>query len=164
MALESLQVQPIRVLRSCGDVKYDGVSHISMSTVSESGCEIVLDYGRAEGGVPVFNIFRASGAAPICLRAVYSETYEGIDSENGKITQGTSREQKLIITRRRPVLSILKCHGHIQKCVPHNTSEPDSPDHRISICSAISEIPEVDIDVTGFCLDLLIDCLPQGSR
>lgn len=164
MALESIQVQPIRVLRSCGDVKYDGVSHISMSTVSESGCEIVLDYGRAEGGVPVFNISSASGAAPICLRVVYSETYEGIDSETGKIIQGTSMEQQLIISRRRPILSILKCHGHVQKCIPHDTSEPDSPDHRISICSAISEISEVDIDVTWFCSELLINCLPQGSR
>ncbi|KAF2222562.1 bacterial alpha-L-rhamnosidase domain-containing protein, partial [Elsinoe ampelina] len=46
--------------------------------------EIILDYGRAEGGYPVFGIrCQADSRRHIKFRIVYSETREGIDKADG---------------------------------------------------------------------------------
>ena len=59
-------------------------SPILLSTVDESSSEIILDYGRCEGGVPVFEISTAaSESETVEFDVVYSETREGIDNEQG---------------------------------------------------------------------------------
>ncbi|KFY77501.1 hypothetical protein V499_03131 [Pseudogymnoascus sp. VKM F-103] len=57
---------------------------ISISTVDKSSGEIILDYGRCEGGVPVFEISTATSENGIVeFDVIYSETREGIDNEQG---------------------------------------------------------------------------------
>lgn len=77
-------ISPVRVLRTTGKVNHIGVSNYTLINTAKEQSEIVLDYGRAEGGIPVFEVARASGTAPISVRVVYSETIDGIDSETGK--------------------------------------------------------------------------------
>lgn len=63
---------------------------ISPLTVSNAGAatgEVVLDYGRCEGGIPIFVVdhaFPSEGEHDVPFRVVYSETREGIDLETGK--------------------------------------------------------------------------------
>lgn len=58
---------------------------ISISTVNESSGEIILDYGRCEGGVPVFEISTATSEnETVEFDVIYSETREGIDNEQGE--------------------------------------------------------------------------------
>ncbi|KAG7148777.1 hypothetical protein HYQ46_002347 [Verticillium longisporum] len=46
--------------------------------------EVIFDYGRCEGGIPVFHIKSASGPEQTVLfRVTYSETRAGIDHEKG---------------------------------------------------------------------------------
>ncbi|KAL9946824.1 hypothetical protein D7B24_004622 [Verticillium nonalfalfae] len=46
--------------------------------------EVIFDYGRCEGGIPVFHIKSASGPEPtVPFRVTYSETRAGIDHEKG---------------------------------------------------------------------------------
>ncbi|KFY47537.1 hypothetical protein V496_10599 [Pseudogymnoascus sp. VKM F-4515 (FW-2607)] len=59
-------------------------SPISISNVGGSCGEIVLDYGRCEGGVPVFEISMATSEnETLKFDVIYSETREGIDNEQG---------------------------------------------------------------------------------
>ncbi|KZL79657.1 hypothetical protein CI238_11028 [Colletotrichum incanum] len=44
---------------------------------------IVLDYGRCIGGIPTFVVDRAHGNGPIDVQVLYSETADGINSEEG---------------------------------------------------------------------------------
>jgi hypothetical protein len=58
---------------------------ISISTVDESSGEIILDYGRCEGGVPVFEISTATSEnETVEFDVIYSETREGISNEQGE--------------------------------------------------------------------------------
>ncbi len=79
-------------------------SPISISNVGGSCGEIVLDYGRCEGGVPVFEISMATSEnETLKFDVIYSETREGIDNEQG--TQGLIvliRLTRLIITGDGP--------------------------------------------------------------
>ncbi|KAF4343807.1 alpha-L-rhamnosidase A [Fusarium beomiforme] len=79
---------PKRVLRTTGNVKTgEEASSFAMTNVdSETNAEVILDYGRCEGGFPVFIITSAS--APdrqqrVAFQVTYSETIEGVDNENG---------------------------------------------------------------------------------
>lgn len=59
-------------------------SPISLSTVDESSGHIILDYGRCEGGVPIFEISTATSESKIVeFDVIYSESREGIDNEEG---------------------------------------------------------------------------------
>ncbi|OBT63617.1 hypothetical protein VE03_07340 [Pseudogymnoascus sp. 23342-1-I1] len=59
-------------------------SPISISTVDESSGDIILDYGRCEGGVPVFKIAAATSEnETVEFDVIYSETREGINNEQG---------------------------------------------------------------------------------
>lgn len=61
-------------------------SPISISTVDESSTAIILDYGRCEGGVPVFEISTATSENDIVeFDVIYSESREGIDNEQGAL-------------------------------------------------------------------------------
>lgn len=67
-----------------GFVTGTAYSPISISTVDESSGEIILDYGRCEGGVPVFEISTATSEhETVEFDVIYSESWEGIDNEQG---------------------------------------------------------------------------------
>jgi hypothetical protein len=56
---------------------------------SEDKAEVIFDYGRCEGGFPVFTIESATaseGQLQVAFQVTYSETVEGIDNENGTVT------------------------------------------------------------------------------
>ncbi|KAF5658673.1 alpha-L-rhamnosidase A [Fusarium heterosporum] len=81
-------ISPVRVLRTSGNVEFNkNLSQLHLSN-GESGinAELILDYSRCEGGLPVFNI--TSAVAPkdqsqVAFQVTYSETIEGIDHKNG---------------------------------------------------------------------------------
>ncbi|KAF9767712.1 hypothetical protein IL306_015087 [Fusarium sp. DS 682] len=79
---------PKRILRTFGNVEtVEGVSPFTLNNVvSEINAEVVLDYGRCEGGFPIFIISSVSASNPqqqVAFQVTYSETIEGIDNENG---------------------------------------------------------------------------------
>ncbi|KAF4550728.1 Hypothetical protein D9617_16g015170 [Elsinoe fawcettii] len=57
----------------------------TLTNNSEKGnSEVVLDYGRAEGGYPVFGVeATAANGEDVRFRVIYSETRAGVDSEEG---------------------------------------------------------------------------------
>ncbi|KZM27964.1 uncharacterized protein EKO05_0000690 [Ascochyta rabiei] len=84
--LENPLVEPARILRHAGRVILG--SNASSFTLENQGdistrAEVVLDYQRCEGGIPVFEIACASGATSIGVNIIYSEGIEGIDHDTG---------------------------------------------------------------------------------
>ncbi|EXM21931.1 Alpha-L-rhamnosidase C-terminal domain [Fusarium oxysporum f. sp. vasinfectum] len=81
-------VTPKRILRTCGDV-INGNEMWSFTLRNgdfEDKAEVILDYGRCEGGFPVFAIASTSaseGQQQVAFQVTYSETIQGIDNENG---------------------------------------------------------------------------------
>ena len=75
------------VLKSSGAVwSIPQKSHLEISNVTTDVGEVILDYGRCEGGMPIFVVESATssgGQAKVPFRVVYSETKEGIDHETG---------------------------------------------------------------------------------
>lgn len=70
--------------KRCGFLTGEVYSPISISNVDGSCGEIILDYGRCEGGVPVFEISTATSEnETVKFDVIYSETREGIDNEQG---------------------------------------------------------------------------------
>ncbi|KAF5697485.1 alpha-L-rhamnosidase A [Fusarium globosum] len=81
-------VTPKRILRTAGSVtRQNEVSSFSLSNDdSEDKAEVIFDYGRCEGGFPIFTIESASapeGQKQVAFQVTYSETIEGIHNENG---------------------------------------------------------------------------------
>ncbi|EWG50908.1 hypothetical protein FVEG_10025 [Fusarium verticillioides 7600] len=81
-------VIPKRILRTSGNVSSG--KEVSYFTLSNDGskdkAEVIFDYGRCEGGFPVFAIESATaseGQQQVAFQVTYSETVEGIDNENG---------------------------------------------------------------------------------
>jgi hypothetical protein len=61
-------------------------SHLKISNVNCNEGEVILDYGRCEGGIPIFVIEHAEslgGKQDVPFRVVYSETRDGIDHDTG---------------------------------------------------------------------------------
>ena len=70
-------------------------THLEISNVGHNSGEVILDYGRCEGGVPIFVVNSAVSSESqqdVPFRVVYSETREGIDHDTGEnlfiLTQG----------------------------------------------------------------------------
>jgi len=62
-------------------------SHLRISNIGSNSGEVILNYGRCEGGFPVFvvdNAVSSDGEHDVPFRAVYSETREGIDHDTGE--------------------------------------------------------------------------------
>ncbi|KAL5589133.1 hypothetical protein FOBRF1_015661 [Fusarium oxysporum] len=81
-------VTPKRILRTSGNV-ING-NEIWSFTLSngdfDDKAEVIFDYGRCEGGFPVFTIASTSapeGQQQVAFQVTYSETIQGIDNENG---------------------------------------------------------------------------------
>jgi hypothetical protein len=74
---------PVRLLNGSG-AEAQLSSTIQLSTLDGGVSEIILDYGRAVGGIPFFetaNVEIEDGVAT--LEITYSETRAGIDKEKG---------------------------------------------------------------------------------
>ncbi|KAJ4244769.1 hypothetical protein NW762_014346 [Fusarium torreyae] len=81
-------VYPSRVLRTSGEVQTkNDLSYLSLvSSKPGTKAEVILDYGRCEGGFPVFSITSASAPKDqrqVAFQVTYSETIDGIDHEKG---------------------------------------------------------------------------------
>ncbi|KAG4279745.1 hypothetical protein FPRO06_11079 [Fusarium proliferatum] len=81
-------VTPKQILRTAGNVtrQKEVLSFTLRNDESEDKAEVILDYGRCEGGFPIFTIESASapeGQKHVAFQVTYSETIEGIDNENG---------------------------------------------------------------------------------
>ncbi|KAF5644086.1 alpha-L-rhamnosidase A [Fusarium sp. NRRL 52700] len=81
-------VTPKRILRTSANATSG--NELSSFTLRngdfEDKAEVIFDYGRCEGGFPVFKIESASapeGQKQVAFQVTYSETIEGIDNENG---------------------------------------------------------------------------------
>lgn len=79
-------IKPVCILRHAGRVDFG--SDASTFTLKNDGdgsspAEVVLDYQRCEGGVPVFVIDSATGSDFVHLEVVYSEGIEGIEHATG---------------------------------------------------------------------------------
>lgn len=88
---ETKFVTPKRILRTAGNVtRQNEVSSFTFrNDDSEDKAEVIFDYGRCEGGFPIFTIESASapdGQKHVAFQVTYSETIEGIDNENGIVT------------------------------------------------------------------------------
>jgi hypothetical protein len=82
---------PVKVLTKSG-TEGPLPSIIQLSTSHGGVSEIILDYGRAVGGIPFFetaNVGSEDGVAT--LEIIYSETRAGIDKEKGMPTTFRSR-------------------------------------------------------------------------
>ncbi|EXA33576.1 hypothetical protein FOVG_15285 [Fusarium oxysporum f. sp. pisi HDV247] len=81
-------VTPKRILRTSGNViNGDEIWSFTLSNGDfDDKAEVIFDYGRCEGGFPVFTIASTSapeGQQQVAFQATYSETIQGIDNENG---------------------------------------------------------------------------------
>jgi hypothetical protein len=62
-------------------------SQLEISNIDSNEGEVILDYGRCEGGIPIFVIEHAEslgGEEDVPFRVVYSETRDGIDQDTGQ--------------------------------------------------------------------------------
>ncbi|KAL5605032.1 hypothetical protein FOVSG1_005179 [Fusarium oxysporum f. sp. vasinfectum] len=81
-------VTPKRILRTSGNV-INGKEIWSFTLSNgdfDNKAEVIFDYGRCEGGFPVFTIASTSapeGQQQVAFQVTYSETIQGIDNENG---------------------------------------------------------------------------------
>jgi hypothetical protein len=83
----SFDLELIVPLRVQGQSVKESLFPLTLSTTNSSSgnSEIILDYGRCDGGLPLFEISSAvSGSSQVDFDVVYSETIEGISHEQGK--------------------------------------------------------------------------------
>lgn len=81
-------ISPRRVVATTGNVVFSRnegpISFVLSNDESNHQSDIVLDYGRAEKGVPVFQITNSTSTSPkLSFRTSYSESLKEIHHENG---------------------------------------------------------------------------------
>jgi hypothetical protein len=126
---------------------------IQLSTFDGGVSEIILDYGRAVGGIPFFetaNVQSEDGKAT--LEIIYSETRAGIEKEKGTPLRQPlpTIRTSLTLNRRWPILVIFQCNGHIQS--QHILLLPFTKEAmcRIKIRPKITKISEARSQITEF--------------
>jgi hypothetical protein len=80
-------------------------TQLQISNVDGGDGEVILDYGRCEGGTPIFvvnNAVPSDGEHDVPFRVVYSETREGIDHDTGKHSCIATQSMNLVSNN---------CHG-----------------------------------------------------
>lgn len=73
--------------RSTKSQKPSTNTQLEISNIGSSNGEIILDYGRCEGGVPIFVVNKAvslGSEQDVPFRVVYGETREGVDHDTGE--------------------------------------------------------------------------------
>ena len=96
-------------------------SHLEISNVDGNNGEMVLDYGRCEGGTPIFvveNAASSEGANVVPFSVVYSETRNGVDQDTGQspsfpLYAGLTSDT--CCGRRWSILPVLERDGHLQE-------------------------------------------------
>ena len=73
---------PVKVLTKSG-TEGPLPSTIQLSTSHGGVSEIILDYGRAVGGIPFFETANVGSEGVATLEIIYSETRAGVDKEKG---------------------------------------------------------------------------------
>ena len=123
-------VNPVRTLATVGEVNPKVFPAFTISSTAGNGSEIILDYGRCVGGIPVFEVSKVSGRGAVEFDVIYSESREGIDTETGKTSFSCRVElATLTLTRRWTLLPVFKCYEHISSrnnffCGQSQTSIP----------------------------------------
>jgi alpha-L-rhamnosidase len=83
----STMIPPRRVLSQHGDVTVapDGVElALTLTNKESSTAEVTLDYGRVEGGTPIFQVMAQSTTTDqLAFRTTYSETLHEVEQANG---------------------------------------------------------------------------------
>lgn len=81
---EGSTIRPVRVLSTKGHVNIRDPASFTITNDHQSYSEIILDYGKAEGGYPIFGLSAEQCQNyQIMFRVVYSETRVGIDNQQG---------------------------------------------------------------------------------
>lgn len=106
--------------------------------------EIILDYGRAVGGISFFETANVqSEDATLTLEVTYSETRAGIEKEKGNLTSNTSQTNiQLISSRRWTIPVVFQCNGHLQSQYTLFQTLSRFPIHRIKVRSKVATISE----------------------
>ena len=87
--------------RSTGARTTNSDTHLEISNVGGNDGEVILDYGRCEGGVPIFVVKHAvssEGDHDVPFRVVYSETREGISHDTGENPHSPTQMKEVILT------------------------------------------------------------------
>lgn len=64
--------------------KVDTSNGFKLSNGAEGHADITFDYGRAEGGLPFIEATEVSSSGePVVIDIIFSETFEGVQSETG---------------------------------------------------------------------------------
>ena len=75
---------PLQIIQGDRLFEVAELSTVQLSTTSPDQFEFILDYGRAEGGFPIFHVAEVvSDHLTIEFDVVYSETRDGVDHEAG---------------------------------------------------------------------------------
>ena len=124
-------------------------SKLRLSNVDGDAGELILDYGRCEGGIPIFVIESAISSEDeqdVPFRVVYSETREGIDHDTGEHRATWTALIVQILDsrsgRRWSVLPLLECHGYLQDHLAQSQHWLKHSNHKIQISTGIAEIPK----------------------
>jgi hypothetical protein len=76
---------PVKFLEKLGGPEVQVPQDLVLSTIGDGRSEIILDYGRAEGGVPFFETSSvASEGKSVSIEVIYSETSSGIETAVGE--------------------------------------------------------------------------------
>lgn len=131
-------------------------------TTSERHATVILDYGRCEGGRPVFHIDSAAGEGPLIVKITYSETVEGITSDTGTNpcfppAVGFATE---VICRRWSLLPLLKCNGHVSKCGTQDRAFCGAASARSTTCAEVSAVSKTDSVLLRSTSDLFENWFP----
>lgn len=85
--MSSTTIFPRRILATRGNVTarwFGSDITLILTNGHNSTAEVVLDYGRAEGGRPVFKLTASSATnSNVSFRSIYSETLREVDCNNG---------------------------------------------------------------------------------
>lgn len=133
---------PVRHLEKIGGPEIQISGDLLLSTSDNGLSEVILDYGRAEGGVPFLETSQVeSNGFSVTIEVIYSETSSGVEKDTG-MTIYHYLCVKLTFYRRWPFLSLFECHGHLPSQHTHLRALNRQAIHRITIRAKVPEISE----------------------
>ncbi len=151
---------PVRFLQKIGGQELHFPNELILSTCENGLSEIVVDYGRAEGGMPFFETSQVKSNGPsVSIDVIYSETASGVEKDNG-LTCGHISRTKLTFCRRRTILSVLQCHGYIPAQYTHIRAHHEYAIRRITVCTEVPTISENIIEDSKLLHQLFICWIP----
>lgn len=92
---KTVSIFPVKVLDKLGGTELQSPQTFTLSTAGNGLSEVILDYGRAEGGIPFFETCSVeSNGEPVLIDAIYSETSLGLTQETGQTICSASRTRE----------------------------------------------------------------------